>query len=293
MNPFPAKEESVSPISSPQTSYYYVPHQLCTVPEDETLSCAEFSPVQPSPSTLNDGRTGAEVPPYSTRDHEYSSKCPEREEAAAWFEEEPQKSLEQGRRSRATRWIMLARLVLLVVNLAGSTAILAVLVQALLSHQKLRHMGQLNGADNVWPNNMSFTSTTVLLFVAGTSIVKTATFLVADLLHGTRPRSNLFLAIMTTSAVLMAAAWVVSIVFAEIDRQNNKNFAAWACARLDGAVCKRQVRLPHIPSPFLKGTNTDADCSIPAGCRGSCYRDVAWYRLCRPGYPEQVPSATW
>jgi hypothetical protein len=145
---------------------------------------------------------------------------------------------------------MSVHLTLHLVSFAASVAIVVLLAQALMSHQNLRHVRQFSGADNAWPKPMSLSASILLLSVAVMNIVKSATFLVVEACCSTRRHNNTFFIVMTACSALLAAAWISAIVFLETNRQDDNNFATWACARSDatinavvpyGAICSEEV----------------------------------------------------
>lgn len=213
---------------------------LYTVPEHETGSCSGQYPAQHffSPlSTHSTPRVFHENQRLNPKDLPPSWTPFQNDESTGWFANMTQTAKNQCARRRAHRWIMSTQLALHLINFASSLAILALIAQALISHQKLRHIRQFSGADNAWPQKMSLAPSFLLLFAASTNVVKSAAFLAVEVLKGSKPSGNLYLfrIVSTACSVLMAAIWVPASVFVEINRQKTDSFTTWACARSDAA----------------------------------------------------------
>ncbi len=219
---------------SPPSHCLFPQRTLYTVPEQETESCVGPQSARHS-SHLSGLRGGPESQSLSMNTFLLSPTRSKAQEPAEWFPYEMQKLENHHARRRAYRWLMPVRLVLHIVNLAASIAIVTLLAQALISHQRLRFVRQFSGAGNAWPKNMSLAASLILLLAAIANVVKSVTFLIMEAHLRTRQHSNTFLVISTACSALMAAVWVPACVYVEINRQNNDDFATWACARSDAA----------------------------------------------------------
>jgi hypothetical protein len=228
---------SASRASPSLPSHYSFPQRtLYTVPEHELESCASASPARLKPASPYSPRSDHGSQSLNVRDSSHSLTSSRLSDPRPSFAEEAQKPVDQGSPRRACGWTCAPRTVLHLVNLVASITILVLVAQALRSHRKLRRIRQLNGADNPWPKNMSFTPSIVLLSVGSAGVIKSAAFLVAEVRHRTKVHNSMFLIILTVCSAVMAAIWVSATVFVEMKRQNDDNFTTWACARSDAAV---------------------------------------------------------
>ena len=224
---------------------------LYPVPEHETKNFAGTNPLQynslPAPPSLKNERQSRLL---NVNNSSMSSNHSQLHEPREWFRRMMQKPENQNSRYPAHRWRTPVYLIFHVVSLAASTAIVALIAQALISHQKLRHVRQFSGAENAWPRKMSLTASNILLTAAGVNVVKATTCSGIEVYHRTKPYSNRFLILSTVCSALMASIWVPASVFAETNRQSDDDFTTWACARSDaafnqvipyGAICHEEV----------------------------------------------------
>ncbi len=209
---------------------------LYPVPEHEMENRAGTNPLQydfsTAPSSLKNGHQSQFL---SMSNSSTSSNHAQSHKSRAWFRLVLQKLENQDARRRAHGWRTSVYLVLHVVSLAASTAIIALIAQALISHRKTRHIRQFSGADNAWPRNMSLIASNILLTVASANVLKAATCSGIEIHHWARPYRNRFLVLSAVCSALMATMWVPAFVIAEIYRKSDNDFAAWACARSDAA----------------------------------------------------------
>lgn len=213
----------------PQRTLYPVPeHETENFTGTNSLQCNSST----APFSLQNGHQSRFL---SMKNSSRSSNHSQPHETWAWFRRALQKPEDQHARHRAYRWKTPVYLVLHVVNLATSTAIMALIAQALISHRKVRQVRQFSGTDNAWPRNMTLTASYILLAAAGANVLKAATCSGIEVHHRARPYSNRFLILSTVCSALMAAIWVPASMFVETQRQSDNDFATWACARSDAA----------------------------------------------------------
>jgi hypothetical protein len=240
--------ESTHQILSSLPSHIHFPHRLSPVPEHEMGSYGNTSPDQQPLSSLRALTHKGQF--LQNRSFSPSRTPTSANISIAWSANEMQKPVDHNLQRRMHLWTMSVHLTLHLVSFAASVAIVVLLAQALMSHQNLRHVRQFSGADNAWPKPMSLSASILLLSVAGMNIVKSATFLVVGACCNTRRHKNTFFIVMIACSALLAAAWIPAIVFLETNRQDDNNFATWACARSDaainavvpyGAICSEEV----------------------------------------------------
>lgn len=287
---------------SPPSHCTFSSRTLYTVPEHETETFAGTEPVQhhysSSPSSPSSGHQNRFL---NMRDSSHSLTPSQAHQPRAWFGCALQKPENQiSWRRRAHPWTTSSQLALHIISFAASIATVTLLAQALISHQKLRHIRQFSGADNAWPKHMSLTAGIILLAAASANVVKSASFFVVEVYCRTRPHSNKLLVVSTACSLSMAAFWISASVFAEINRQNDENFATWACARSDAAfnqvvpyraICNEEVKLTILPMSFQTVADTNADRRLSACCSSPCHRNGTCHELCRTGHSEQIPSS--
>lgn len=227
---------------------------LYPVPEYETKNFAGTKPVQynssPAPPSVKNGRQSQLL---NANNFSMSSKHSQSHVLSTWSRRIMQKPENQNSGCRAHGWRTPVYLIFHVFSLAASTAIVALIAQALISHQKLRHVRQFSGAENAWPRNMSLTASNILLTAAGVNVLKATTCSGIEFHHRTKPYSNRFLILSTVCSALMASIWVSASALVEIKRQSDNDFVTWACARSDtafnqvipyGAICHEEVCCP-------------------------------------------------
>ncbi|KAF7510366.1 hypothetical protein GJ744_006862 [Endocarpon pusillum] len=253
MHHLPLTRETLGHGTTLSSSFHctFPQRTLYPVPEYETENSAGTNPLQynssPAPPSVKNGRQSQL---RNVNNFSMSSNQSQSHVSRAWFRRMMQKPDNQNSERRAHRWRTPVYLIFHVVSLVASTAIVALIAQALISHQKLRHVRQFSGAENAWPRKMSLTASNILLTAAGVNVLKATTCSGIEVHHRTKPYSNRFLILSTVCSALMASMWVPTSVFAEVKRQSDDDFVTWACARSDtafnqvipyGAICHEEV----------------------------------------------------
>ncbi len=209
---------------------------LYPVPEHETDNFSGANPLQynasTAPSSLKNGRQSQFL---SMSNFSMSSNHSELHESRAWFRRGLPRPENRNAGRRVHRWRTSVYLVLHFISLAASTAIVALIAQALISHRKVQHVRQFSGTDNAWPRNMSLTASTILLSAAVANVVKAATCSGIEAHHWARPYNDRFLGLSAIFSALMAIMWIPASVIAEINRKRDNDFATWSCARSGAA----------------------------------------------------------
>jgi hypothetical protein len=252
MSQVPSERDVVStqPTSSPYTHVVFPQRALYTVPEHEMESPAGPTAAPCSSAVVPDPGAIPMSQLVYIRESSFSSTRSQGYGPEAWYPQKMQRHENWNRHHQAGRWMTPVRIALNIGTLMASVAIVGLLAQALVLHQKLRHVRQFSGTDDAWPKHLSLSASIFLLSSASMNIVKSATFLVIEVHRKNRTHNNRFLVICTSCSALMAAIWIAASVFAEVNKKSEGSFAVWACARSDavfnlivpyGQICNEEV----------------------------------------------------